>query len=123
MNKLYRDQYGHNFFAPSVRALRKQIKNGSSTVSKMYIDDGKGETFHVGYVIGGHWLQVYTPMRKPVNELHAAFTVYAGHVAFRLSDGRTGSNPGRNSKAIIRAFLAQFKPGSHEILDNSAEIV
>jgi hypothetical protein len=31
----------------------------------MYIDTKEGKQFHIGYVIGGHWLRIYTPVREP----------------------------------------------------------
>jgi len=66
VKKLYRDQYGNTFHAKTVQDLRKQIGMGGSRVGKMYIDNVKdGKTYHVGYVIGGHWLTAYTPMYNP----------------------------------------------------------
>ncbi len=62
---LYVDQYGNRFRAHIVKELRAQIKNGKSRVSKMFVDGNDGRTYHTGYVIGGHWLQGYTPMRNP----------------------------------------------------------
>ena len=62
---LYIDQYGNKFYAASVRELRSKIKMGGSRVSKMYIDRGE-KTFHIGYVIGGHWLTKYTPVEVQV---------------------------------------------------------
>lgn len=60
---LFIDQYNNKFYADSVRKLRKLIGNGSSHVSKMYIDGTDGKTYHVGYIVGKHWLTAYTPMR------------------------------------------------------------
>jgi hypothetical protein len=65
--KLYVDQYGTRFYAETVRELRKQISMGGSRVSKMYRDTKEGGCVHVGYVIGGHWLTCYVPMRNKVN--------------------------------------------------------
>jgi len=63
---LYIDQHGNRFYANTVQELRKQIKNGGSPVSKMYVDNlTSGKTYHVGYVIGGHWLTGYIQMRNP----------------------------------------------------------
>ena len=58
---LFIDQYGNKFFASSIRNLRSQIGNGGSRVSKMYIDTDDG-TYHIGYVIGDHWLTMYAPV-------------------------------------------------------------
>lgn len=63
---LYIDQHGNRFYADSLRQLREQIKNGGSRINKMYIDDTKGNTYHVGYVIGGHWLTVYKQLCERV---------------------------------------------------------
>jgi hypothetical protein len=63
---LYIDQYGNRFYASTVQELREQIKDGGSRVSKMYVDSHTpGKTYHVGYVIGGHWLNGYIQMRNP----------------------------------------------------------
>ena len=51
---------GEHFFARTVKELRSQIGNGGSRVRKMYRDTSSG-TFHVGYVIGQHWLEMYKP--------------------------------------------------------------
>jgi len=61
---LYISQYGDKFSTSSVRELRKKIGNGSSRVSKMYVDGTDGKTYHVGYIVGKHWLTAYTPMRN-----------------------------------------------------------
>ena len=62
---LYVDQYGNKFYASTLKELRQQIPG---RVSKMYWDSGylKGpiKTYHVGYVIGNHWLNAYQPMMK-----------------------------------------------------------
>lgn len=62
---LFRDQYGNNFFASTVRELRSQIGMGGSRVSKMYQDFKDGGTAHTGYVIGRHWLTAFQPVRRP----------------------------------------------------------
>ena len=58
--RLFVDQYGNKFFAPTVKALRAQIGMGGSRVSRMYVDKG-GRTVAIGYVIGSHWLTEYRP--------------------------------------------------------------
>ncbi len=61
---LYIDQYANRFKARTRNELRKQIGNGSSRVSPMYIDGKDGKTYKVGYVIGPHWLTAYAPVRE-----------------------------------------------------------
>lgn len=57
---LYIDQYGCKFYAKTIKELRQEV--GGGRVSKMYIDGKDGKTYHVGYVIGGHWLNAYEPV-------------------------------------------------------------
>ena len=63
------DQYGEHFHG--LVHPRKELceRLGCKHVDKMFVDGKDGGTYHVGYVIGGHWLNVYEviPMRKPVN--------------------------------------------------------
>ena len=59
---LYIDQYGNKFFAKTLKELKAEI--GRTKASKMYVDSTDGKTYHIGYVIGEHWLKAYTPMRK-----------------------------------------------------------
>ena len=61
---LYIDQYGNKFRAATVKALRAQIGNGGSRVSRMYIDKKDGSTVKTGYVIGQHWLTKYAPVEE-----------------------------------------------------------
>ena len=65
MNKLlknaYIDQYGQIFYADTVKELKNKI--GRTKAHKMY-HNFQGKTYHVGYVIGGHWLYAYVPMMK-----------------------------------------------------------
>jgi hypothetical protein len=62
---LFIDQWGHHWFARTVADLRAQIGRGGSRVSKMYVDGKAGGTFHVGYVIGEHWLKAFQAVRNP----------------------------------------------------------
>lgn len=64
---LYMDQFGNHFFARSVKDLRQQIGVGKSRVSKMFQDMKDGQTVHVGYVIGRHWLRMFEPVMLPVH--------------------------------------------------------
>lgn len=59
---LYIDQHGNPFWAHTLKELRAQIPG---KVSIMYRDVGK-DVYQEGYVIGRHWLQAYTPLRKKV---------------------------------------------------------
>lgn len=59
---LYMDQFGNYFFARTVKELRRQIGMGGCRVSKMYRDRKDGLPVHVGYVIGAHWLEMFTPV-------------------------------------------------------------
>lgn len=63
--KLYVDQYGKKFYAPSLAELRKQIPGRASP---MYVDKKDGSTMRVGVVIGNHWLIEYLPNEQPVND-------------------------------------------------------
>jgi hypothetical protein len=38
---------------------------GRKRASKMYRDKKNGATFHVGYIIGPHWLTLYAPVELP----------------------------------------------------------
>ena len=60
---LYIDQYGNRFFVSTLKELREEIKGRAS---KMYLERGD-KTYHVGYVIGGHWLTAYTPLERACN--------------------------------------------------------
>lgn len=57
---LYVDQHGQNYYASSLRELRKQIPG---RCSKMYIDYN-GKSYHVGYVIGKYWLNAFQAIVK-----------------------------------------------------------
>ncbi len=62
---LYVDQYGQKFYASTLKELKAQIPG---KVSKMYWDSnftkGPVKTYHVGYVIGKHWLNAYQQVWK-----------------------------------------------------------
>ena len=55
----YVDQYNHQYVASTVKSLRQKV--GGGRVSKMFVDTLKGETVHVGYVIGPYWLTAFIP--------------------------------------------------------------
>ena len=54
------DQYGKHYLNLG-KYPRKSLCSviGRQHVSKMYIDDNKGVSNHIGYVIGGLWLRLY----------------------------------------------------------------
>lgn len=63
-NYMALDQYGttfHNLGPHPRKALLERL--GTKRASKMYI----GEGVHVGYVISGHWLNVYEV--RPFHEI------------------------------------------------------
>ena len=62
---LYLDQYGNKFFAKTVKELKSQL--GKTKASRMFVDSKDGKTYHIGYVIGQHWLTAYEPIRKAIN--------------------------------------------------------
>ena len=64
--RLFIDQDGNKFYARTIKELRSKIGNGGSRVSKMYVDGKDGVTYHIGYIVGEHWLEVFTPMRIAV---------------------------------------------------------
>jgi hypothetical protein len=69
MDHMAIDQYGQTYHSlgkhPRKALLDKLCRKHAS---KMYIDSKDGKAYHVGYIIGGLWLSVYsvTPMRKAV---------------------------------------------------------
>ena len=64
---IYIDQYGSKFACHYVNELKtKHYLSGK--VSKMYVDGKDGKTYHVGYVVGKHWLTAYSPLRKEVKQ-------------------------------------------------------
>ncbi len=62
---MYIDQYGNRFYAKTLKELREKL--GGGKISKMYVDGKDGKTYHIGYVVGKHWLNAFTPLRKAVN--------------------------------------------------------
>ena len=61
-NTLYLDQWGHKYWAKTVKELRAQIEGGGCRVSKMYRDEKDGSSVHIGYVVGIHWLVAFRPV-------------------------------------------------------------
>ena len=59
---LWIDQYGTQWRAATIKELKEKV--GGGRVSKMYVDGKDGRTYHVGYVIGRHWLKGFAPMRE-----------------------------------------------------------
>lgn len=62
--RLYIDQYGNCFYARTVRELCAKV--GYSKASRMYADKKDGQTVHIGYVVGAHWLTAYQPVEKEI---------------------------------------------------------
>jgi len=62
--KLYIDQWGNVFRARTVKELRRQIPGRCQS---MFSDGEGGRLFHVGYVIGRHWLKAYAEHAKAVS--------------------------------------------------------
>jgi hypothetical protein len=65
MKTLYLDQYCNKFYADTVKSLKQQI--GKTKASRMYVDGKDGKTYHIGYVIGEHWLTAFQPIRNAIN--------------------------------------------------------
>jgi len=56
-----RDQYGDTWHDLGPHPRRELLKRlGRSSAAKMYIDTKAGETKHIGYIIAGRWLTIYT---------------------------------------------------------------
>lgn len=63
--RLFINQYGEQYHARTIKELKD--KHGlTGRVSKMYVDDKQGKTYHIGYCIGREWLHVFTPLRNEV---------------------------------------------------------
>lgn len=60
---LYRDQYGSEIVARTVKELREN--SGGGSVRKMYVDKKDGSTVHIGYVVGPHWYTAYQRVELP----------------------------------------------------------
>lgn len=58
--RLFIDQYGNRFYCATIKQLKEQLPG---KVSKMYVDRD-GQSFHIGYVIGHHWLTEYAPVER-----------------------------------------------------------
>lgn len=62
------DQYGRTYI--DLQHPRKDLCRilGRTHVDKMYCDDKNGNSYHVGYVIGGLWLTLYevSPVINPL---------------------------------------------------------
>lgn len=63
------DQYGNTYH--NLECPRRDLCNrlGRTHADKMYIHDNDGNTYHIGYIIGGLSLQIYeiTPVLNPLN--------------------------------------------------------
>ena len=54
------DQYGNHYNIN--KFPRKELLNqlGRTKARKMFVDNKQGEGIHSGYVIGEHWISLYT---------------------------------------------------------------
>jgi len=53
------DQYGTTYHGLTHPRKDLMERIGCKHVAKMYVDYKDGASHHVGYVIGGHWCDVY----------------------------------------------------------------
>ena len=53
------DQYGQTFTISEYPRKELMEQLGYKSANKMYVDLKDGGTRHTGYVIGGHWINVY----------------------------------------------------------------
>ena len=63
------DQYGeelHDLGPFPRKGLLTRL--GATKASRMYVDGKDGKRYHVGYVVGSHWFNLYEviPMRRAV---------------------------------------------------------
>lgn len=62
------DQWGNTYHG--LEKPRRDLirKIGVKHVTRMYRDGPDGKTYHVGWVVGRHWVEVFevTPMRRAV---------------------------------------------------------
>ena len=55
------DQYGHTYHGLGAHPRKELLKRlGRSHAERMYCDKSDGTAVHVGYIIGGLWLTLYT---------------------------------------------------------------
>jgi hypothetical protein len=60
------DQYGTRY--DGLQHPRKDLKARlGGKINKMYVDNTDGSTSHVGYVVGGLWVQLFEYFNKPVH--------------------------------------------------------
>ena len=61
------DQYGTKWRIKGDHPRKELIeKIGNTHCSIMYCDGADGKNYRIGYVIGPHWVTLYTQMRIPV---------------------------------------------------------
>jgi hypothetical protein len=55
------DQYGDKISLLEKKFPRKQLLEhlGYKNASKMFIDDKKGRSKHIGYIVGHRWFNIY----------------------------------------------------------------
>ena len=64
MNHMAIDQYGQTYHGLGKYPRKGLLERlGRKHADKMYIDTKSGKTYHVGYIIAGLWLTIYTVQR------------------------------------------------------------
>ncbi len=68
MDFMATDQYGNTYHALG-KAPRKALMErlGAKHATRMYVDKQDGKTYHVGWVIRGHWLTLFRVERVQSN--------------------------------------------------------
>lgn len=62
-HRVFINQYGRVYYARTLKELRAQIPG---RLSKMY-QDGGGKIYHIGYVVGSEWLDMYESVAREVD--------------------------------------------------------
>lgn len=56
-----RDQYGHTYHNLGLHPRKELLARLSrKSASRMFIDTKSGESKHIGYIIAGLWITIYT---------------------------------------------------------------
>ena len=54
------DQYGNTYHALGKHPRSELMKRlGCKHAERMYVDDLEGKSYHIGWIIAGHWLTIY----------------------------------------------------------------
>ena len=63
--KLYIDQHGLHVWARTLYELCAQVSYSRGSCRRMFCDDAvTKQSHHVGYVVGKHWFNEFTPTRQ-----------------------------------------------------------